>query len=387
MEREKLLGAIEAIIFAAGEPVAVRDLKKILERWVKDNWEEEPMLTQETAPDAQEGDAEGHAEEQGEADELSDSRAASDASSGEAAAGQDEQGPTEDVALAGDAEGAAPESALARDTPATSSTLPERASAVAATPAWLAELPDLLEELEEKWPQDPRRGFCLVKVAQGYTFRSNPAYADVLQSVREQRPVRLSKAAMETLAIIAYRQPATKPDIDFIRGVDCGGTIRMLLDRGLIRIIGKKDEPGRPLLYGTSKEFLSFFNLGSLNHLPTLRDVQELGEESIEELKSFDLDLEDLKKVAKTMQLESEPSIDALDEAMAKLKDTEKTTRTALAEEGIELMPDPDDEPRAVEESAPGAEGPGEGTDHGPAKSEPRGASHSAPRGSAEASP
>jgi segregation and condensation protein B len=94
------------------------------------------------------------------------------------------------------------------------------------------------------------------------------------------RPVRLTRAQLETLAIVAYRQPITKPEIDEIRGVDAGGTLHLLLDRQLVRVLGKKEEPGRPLLYGTTKDFLEFFNLSDLRDLPTLREYHELSEDS-----------------------------------------------------------------------------------------------------------
>ena len=83
---------------------------------------------------------------------------------------------------------------------------------------------------------------------------------------------------LETLAIVAYRQPITRPEIDEIRGVDCGPVLKTLLDRNLIRMIGKKEEVGRPLLYGTTPEFLRTFSLGDLSELPTLREFHELGE-------------------------------------------------------------------------------------------------------------
>jgi segregation and condensation protein B len=91
--------------------------------------------------------------------------------------------------------------------------------------------------------------------------------------------MRLSRAMMETLAIVAYRQPVTRPELDGIRGVDCGPVLKTLLDRGLIRIIGKKEEVGRPLLYGTTPEFLRVFSLGELSDLPTLREYAELSSE------------------------------------------------------------------------------------------------------------
>jgi segregation and condensation protein B len=92
--------------------------------------------------------------------------------------------------------------------------------------------------------------------------------------------VKLTRAQIETLAIAAYRQPITRPEIDEIRGVDSGATLKLLLERDLVRILGKKDEPGRPLLYGTTNHFLEFFNMKSLKDLPTLREFTELSDES-----------------------------------------------------------------------------------------------------------
>ncbi len=123
------------------------------------------------------------------------------------------------------------------------------------------------------------RGFQLHQVAGGYQFRTNPANATWVQKLLAQKPVKLSRAQIETLAICAYRQPVTRPEIDEIRGVDSGGTLKTLLDRSLIRIVGKKEEPGRPILYGTTREFLEFFNLRDLKDLPTLREFHELSEE------------------------------------------------------------------------------------------------------------
>jgi segregation and condensation protein B len=82
----------------------------------------------------------------------------------------------------------------------------------------------------------------------------------------------------ETVAIVAYKQPVIRTDIEHLRGVDSGGVLHMLLERGLIRTLGRKDMPGRPLIYGTSKRFLETFDLKDLNNLPTLKDIQELGE-------------------------------------------------------------------------------------------------------------
>lgn len=137
------------------------------------------------------------------------------------------------------------------------------------------------------------RGVVLGELAGGYQFRTHPSSAEYVQRLIAGRPVRLSRAQLETLAIIAYRQPVTRPEIDEIRGVDCGGTLKLLLDRALIRVLGKKEEPGRPLLYGTSKEFLEFFNLKDLRDLPTLREFHELSEESMRVVEKLDAESDD----------------------------------------------------------------------------------------------
>jgi segregation and condensation protein B len=124
------------------------------------------------------------------------------------------------------------------------------------------------------------RGIVLDEVAGGWLFRTNAQYAPFVRELAGGRPVKLSRAQVETLAIAAYRQPITRPEIDEIRGVDSGATLKLLLERDLVRILGKKDEPGRPLLYGTTTHFLEFFNMKSLRDLPTLREFTELSDES-----------------------------------------------------------------------------------------------------------
>src|SRR5262249_61416090 len=124
------------------------------------------------------------------------------------------------------------------------------------------------------------RGLALQQVSGGYQFRTNTQYSLWVQQLIAGRPVRLSRAQLETLAIIAYRQPITRPEVDEIRGVDSSATLRLLMDRSLIRILGKKEEAGRPILYGTTKEFLDFFSLADLRELPTLREYSELTAES-----------------------------------------------------------------------------------------------------------
>ncbi len=124
------------------------------------------------------------------------------------------------------------------------------------------------------------RGVQLDEIAGGWLFRTNAQFAPFVRELTSGRPVKLTRAQIETLAIVAYRQPVTRPEIDEIRGVDSGATLKLLLERDLLRLLGKKDEPGRPLLYGTTTYFLEFFGLKTLKDLPTLREFTELSEES-----------------------------------------------------------------------------------------------------------
>jgi segregation and condensation protein B len=123
-------------------------------------------------------------------------------------------------------------------------------------------------------------GVVLVEIGDGFSLRTDPENGAWVQKQSVAKPVRLTRAQLETLAIIAYRQPVTRPEIDEIRGVDCAGTVKMLLERGLLRVLGHREEVGRPQLYGTTEHFLEFFNLKSLTELPTLREFHELSEES-----------------------------------------------------------------------------------------------------------
>lgn len=117
-------------------------------------------------------------------------------------------------------------------------------------------------------------GVRLIPVGDGWQIRTDPRLATWVAAARGGRPVRLSKAAMETLAIIAFRQPVSKGAVDDIRGVDSGGVLRMLSERGLVRVTGRSDEPGRPATWGTTPAFLEMFGLRSLADLPTLRDLR-----------------------------------------------------------------------------------------------------------------
>ena len=133
----------------------------------------------------------------------------------------------------------------------------------------------LLAELKHEY--DRRQGGILLQeVAGGYQFRTRPDLASWIKRLKSAKPGLLSPAALETLAVVAYRQPVVKAEIDLVRGVDVGGVLKGLLDRKLVRIVGRKDVPGKPILYGTTKKFLEVFNLKDLSELPTMRELKEL---------------------------------------------------------------------------------------------------------------
>ncbi len=127
--------------------------------------------------------------------------------------------------------------------------------------------------------REAESGIVLEEVSGGWQFRTDVESAEYVRRFLQVKPQRLTRAAVETLAIIAYRQPVTRPEIEEIRSVDSAAVLKALLDRRLVKILGKKEEVGRPILYGTSKEFLEFFALKDLASLPTLREFQELTKE------------------------------------------------------------------------------------------------------------
>jgi len=143
----------------------------------------------------------------------------------------------------------------------------------------------LLEELRQDWQG---RGIEIVSLASGWRFQSRPEMKPYLDRIAPEKPPRYSRATLETLAIIAYRQPVTRGDIEEIRGVAVNSqTIKMLEDRGWIDVVGHREVPGRPALLGTTKAFLDDLGLGSLAQLPPLQQMADPGaERSLEALEA-----------------------------------------------------------------------------------------------------
>jgi segregation and condensation protein B len=185
------------------------------------------------------------------------------------------------------------------------------------------------------------RGVILVDLGGRWQLRTEPQAGLYVRRMLQVKPLRLTRAALETLAIIAYRQPITRPEMEDLRGVDCGAVTKALLERKLIRILGKKDEPGRPLIFGTTKEFLELFNLRDLTQLPTLREFQELSEESrkiVEEeaprppaagLADLAQDPVAEERITQSTA-ESESALDQLETAIERADESSKSTAAVL---------------------------------------------------------
>jgi segregation and condensation protein B len=143
--------------------------------------------------------------------------------------------------------------------------------------------------------EEPSRGLELVEVAGGYQFRTKPQWAEWIARLKKVKAVKFSQAALETLAIIAYRQPIIRSQIEQIRGVDSGWILRTLMEKGLIKMTGRKELPGRPIVYGTTQTFLELFGLSKLSDLPTIKEIQPPS------------NLDEIPKTEMAMKSETEP--------------------------------------------------------------------------------
>ncbi len=253
---------------------------------------------------------------------------------------------------------------------------PERARAVVESLLFLAEKPLAVEELRSATGIERIRiekaldelsghyregvsGVVLHEVAGGWQLRSAPDTAPYARRFLRVKPQRLTRAALETLAIVAYRQPVTRPEIEDIRGVDSGAVVKALLERRLLKILGKKEEPGRPILYGTTREFLEFFALKDLASLPTLREFHELSEEHrdiVEQeaprepaIEGIVEELSDpaLRTALEEKRAEGDAALEALERAIDRADEKGRAAEAALAsqrkepEEGEPGPPEP----------------------------------------------
>ncbi len=207
-----------------------------------------------------------------------------------------------------------------------------------------ADIRQVLEEIEQDCDG---RGFELKKVASGYRFQVRQDYGEWVGRLWDERPPRYSRALLETLALIAYKQPITRGDIEEIRGVAVSTNImRSLLEREWVRVVGHRDVPGRPAIYATTKTFLDYFNLSSLEELPTLSDIKDLDkmneelnlEEEIIEVRSLELDASEQEDAAGIAD-------EDLDKVTDKVNEIQDNIRNLfVTEEDSEEDEDPDEE-------------------------------------------
>ncbi len=198
-------------------------------------------------------------------------------------------------------------------------------------PGHRAEIEETLGALVKEW--EGRGGAIrLEEVAGGYEFRTVPESAPWIVLLNPIKPTRFSTPAIETLALIAYRQPITRTEIESVRGVDSAGILKTLLERRLIRVVGRKEEAGRPLLYATSREFLELFGLKDLNDLPPLSELEEkirqtpepVADLHLEELARDPVDLADLEEGDREVLGDLEEKLDQLREVEKEVLKTEE---------------------------------------------------------------
>jgi len=193
-----------------------------------------------------------------------------------------------------------------------------------------AKLQELIEDFER-----PAHGVQIRQVAGGYQLASKPEHHEVLREfVRGLKPpLRLSKAALEALAVIAYRQPVTLPEIDAIRGVDCGGVIHTLLEKKLVVTAGRKNVVGRPILYRTSRDFLVHFGLKDVSDLPSLKEFEDLARQALGS---------ELGLANEGPPVSGVPPIDAAAESTAPAQSAESSSETPSPDESTPPAGEPD---------------------------------------------
>lgn len=203
------------------------------------------------------------------------------------------------------------------------------------------EISEAINELIEEY-KERSGGIFIEEVAGGYQYRTNPEFSAWIKRLFKVGTQRISRAAMESLSIIAYKQPVTRGELEAIRGVDSGGVLSTLMDKRLIKITGRIDAPGRPVVYGTTKEFLEAFDLKDLSCLPALKDIQTLEDEDAAQEEPEDTGAETAEEVP-------DGAISTKDEAKA---EGEGGPRGEGWEEGDPERTGPDSSRNATEGSA-----------------------------------
>lgn len=223
-----------------------------------------------------------------------------------------------------------------------------------------ADIKNAVEQLAEDYVSEDR-GIQLVEVGGGYQIRTKPEFAEFIHQLSGPKPTRLSTPAIESLSIIAYRQPITRGEVDQIRGVDSGGVIKTLLERRLIKIVGRREEPGRPLLYATTSEFLELFGLNDLKELPPLQELEQRAAQILQqERESESIAAEDLEALEVDAEMltwldeQEKETFAELSDNLKELKRAEQRASSVFQEESTSEEQLPEDDSQAEE----GGEGP-----------------------------
>ena len=169
------------------------------------------------------------------------------------------------------------------------------------------DLRNIIEQLNQQY-QKTGRVFRIQEVAGGFQMRTEPQFRPWIQKLEPIKPIKLSLPTIETLAIVAYKQPITRANIEFIRGVDCSHTLKVLLQRKLIRVVAKEQVPGRPILYGTTKFFLEVFGLRKISNLPSLTELDmDQDAEKTDQITTENEELEESRSLAEQPELPNMP--------------------------------------------------------------------------------
>lgn len=242
----------------------------------------------------------------------------------------------------------------------------------------------IIEELTREYAQTGR-AVQIVEVGGGFQMATKPEYGRWVRKLyNEKMTTKLSNAALETLAIIAYKQPITRAEMESIRGVDVAGPLERLLERGLVRVVGKKDTIGRPMVYGTTDEFLRMFGLNKVSELP---DLQVFAEKTLHE-KQADLPFDEaLPPVGEPAiipldELEGAEKLEALDTTVDPFFTRTSYNKTALGQEALPGLEMPQTQTAAGEVSA-GEETPAE-TPESPAQNQPESPAQNQPENPAQ---
>ena len=178
----------------------------------------------------------------------------------------------------------------------------------------IPEIKKFIKELAKEY-NERQSGIAILEIADGYQMLTNATYAEYIKAFyKSKHKDKLSKPALETLAILAYKQPVTRADIEMIRGVNSDGVVAHLLEKELIKMVGRKEVPGRPFLYGTTKQFLEYFGLKSLDVLPNLEELDVLQPSAEGEEKASDTGVPQEAISMSPMEVEKQKAIAAVDD-------------------------------------------------------------------------